>query len=212
MITIGVSMKDWNIFTHRWPAFKDGCGIVETSASVQIFHCGSRELADSLLKSDTNIVTQPFAALLTAMQRLTIIPIATSVRRSELMQMRQLQDETFRPFAARVRRKADTCTFSANCSFGEVNYTDHMIRDTLLNGIADTEIRREMLGTADILTKAKNNVIALVENKEMARNATHSADVSAMSEFQRVRNFALGKDRRNSARKHFTSAFSDHSS
>ena len=46
-----------------------------------------------------------------------------------------------------------------------------MIRDTLLNGIADDEIRREILGSADLLTRAVNEIVALVESKEMARNA-----------------------------------------
>ena len=81
---------------------------METSASAQLFQSASRELGDRLLKSDANIVTTLIADLLTAMQRLTIIPIATGVRRSELMQIRQMRDETFRSFAARVRGKADT--------------------------------------------------------------------------------------------------------
>ena len=46
-----------------------------------------------------------------------------------------------------------------------------MIRDTLLNGIADAEIRREIRETADVLTLAVNKIVGLVESKEMARNA-----------------------------------------
>ena len=128
------------------------------------------------------------------------------------MQMRQRRDETIRSFAARVRGKADTSAFSANCSCElKVNYTDHMIRDTLLNGIADSEIRREILGTADILTTAINDAIALVENKEMARNAIPSVNVSAMSELKRVKNSAPGKDHQISTRKQFPSVPPDHS-
>ena len=49
-----------------------------------------------------------------------------------------------------------------------------MIRDTLLNGIADDEICREILGGADMLTRAVNEIVALVEAKEMARKAVPS--------------------------------------
>jgi hypothetical protein len=66
-----------------------------------------------------------------------------------------------------------------------VNYTDHVIRDVLLNGISDLDIRREVLGTADILGKPINDVIAVVESKEMARNALPSSAVSAISSFRR---------------------------
>ena len=63
------------------------------------------------------------------------------------MQMRQLKNESFCTFAARVHVKADTCAFSVDWICGlKVNYTDHIIRDTLLNGIADDEIHREILG------------------------------------------------------------------
>lgn len=52
-----------------------------------------------------------------------------------------------------------------------VDYTDHIIRDVRINGINDYDIRRDMLGTPDELGKPVNDVVALVENKEMARNA-----------------------------------------
>ena len=45
----------------------------------------------------------------------------------------------------------------------------------------------------------------------MARNAISFAEVSAMSEFKRVKNSAPEKDHQTSARKQFTSAPSDHS-
>jgi len=42
-----------------------------------------------------------------------------------------------------------------------------------------------MLGTKDILEASVNDVIALVENKEMARNAFPLSAVSATSSFKR---------------------------
>ena len=80
------------------------------------------------------------------------------------MQMRRLRDKPFCAFGARVRGKADTCAFTIDCTCGlKVSYTDHMTRDTLLNGIADDEIRREILGSADMLTRAVNEIVALVQ-------------------------------------------------
>ena len=89
------------------------------------------------------------------------------------MQMRQLRDEPFRAYAARVGGKADTCAFTIDCTCSglKINYTDHIIRDTLLNDIGDHEICREILGGADMFTRTVNKIVALVEVKEMARNA-----------------------------------------
>ena len=144
--------------------FRQGSGINEASATAQLFQCASQSLGDSLLKSDAEIVSTALQELLSAMRRLAIIPVATGVLRSDLMQMRQLRDEPFRAFAARVRGKADTCAFTIDCTCGlKINYTDHMIRDILLNGIADDEIRREILGSADMLTCTVKKIVALVE-------------------------------------------------
>ena len=146
-IDVGVSLEAWNVFTRRWQMFMEGSGINKASATAQLFQCASQSLGDSLLKSDAEIVSKPLHELLSAMRRLAVIPVDTGVLRSDLMQMRQLRDETFCAFAARVRGKADTCAFTVDCTCGfKANYTDHMICDTLLNGIADNEIRREILG------------------------------------------------------------------
>ena len=83
---------------------------------------------------------KPLQELLSAMRRFAIIPVATGGLRSALMQMRQLRDEPLSAFAVRVRGKADTCAFTVDCGL-KVNSTDYMIRDILLNGIADDEIR-----------------------------------------------------------------------
>ena len=111
--------------------------------------------------------------------------------------MRQLRDEPFRAFAAKVRSKANTCAFTIDCTCGlKINYTDHMIRDTLLNGIADDEIRREILGSADMLTRAVNKIVALVKSKEMARNAVPPTEATSVSAVQRP-NDADHRARRN---------------
>ena len=100
------------------------------------------------------------------------------------------------PFAARVRGKADTCAFFAGCQCGQkVDYTDYMIRDTLLKGICDGEIRREVLGTSNIVTTAINDVTAIVESKEMARNAAPVSDVSAVTAFERQKTASVTPDR-----------------
>ena len=101
--------------------------------------------------------------------------------------MRQLREEPFCAFVTRVRGKADTCAFAVNCTCGlKVNYTDHMILDTLLNGIADDEIRREILGSADVLTRAVNEIVVLVESKETACETVPPTEVISVSAAQRL--------------------------
>jgi hypothetical protein len=67
-----------------------------------------------------------------------------------------------------------------------VYYTDEAIRDVLLHGIADNDIRRNALGAAEIQTKSVANVIALVEGKETARDASLPPATNAASSYRRT--------------------------
>lgn len=139
-IDVGVSTEDWNVFVRRWEVFRTGSGI---------------ELGDSLLKANSNAASGTLNELLATMRSLAVIPVATCVSRTELLQLRQERDEAFRTFTARVRGKAETCAFTAECECGkDVDYTDNVIRDVLLNGLSDPDIRREILGIRP--TSSKN--------------------------------------------------------
>lgn len=67
----------------------------------------------------------------------------------------------------------------------DINYTHHVIRDVLLNGIADLDIRREVLGIEDIILLPISDVVAIVEGREMASNALLTGNMAAMSSFRR---------------------------
>ena len=193
-VDVGVTIEEWNIFLRRWTWFKDGSHIDDVSAPSQLFQCAGPDLGDRLLTSDANIASKTVAQILAAMRSLAVVPVAASVLRSELLQLRQDRDESCRAFAARVRGKAEACAFFARCQHrcqcgevctGNVDYTDNVIRDILLNGIYDLDIRRDVLGTRDIIETPVNDVVALVEGKEMARNALPSSSQSAVSTFRR---------------------------
>ncbi|XP_051795794.1 uncharacterized protein LOC127531147 [Acanthochromis polyacanthus] len=185
-VDVGVSIEEWNLFTRRWEVFCAGSGITDAQAPFQLFQCAGPDLGDSLLQTNPDAATGPAAALLSAMRSLAVIPVAACVLRTELLQLHQEREETFRAFAARVRGKAETCAFHTACVCGrDVDYSDHIVRDVLINGIYDTDIRRETLGFPDVLNKTVNEVIALVENREIARNALPPSSLSAVSSFRR---------------------------
>ena len=182
---VDISLEEWNVFKRRWDAFVIGSGLDATASSAQLFQCAGETLDDSLLKSNPTIVSGSTADLLFAMKNLAAIAVATGVTRSELMQMRQDRDESFRAFTEKVRGKAETCGYTVNCACDrEVNFTDIIIRGILIAGIADTDIRRKVLSTAGVLHKSVNDIIALVEGKEMARNAIPVSSAS-ISSFKR---------------------------
>ena len=191
-IDMGVEEETWNAFLRRWETFKLGSGISEDAAPIQLFQCASEALGDLLLKADPKITTRKTSDVIKAMKQLAVIPVARGVTRAELLQMRQSSDEPVRTFAARVRGKAETCGFTTaiTCPCGEQlhpDYTEEVICDVLLAGLADIDIRREALSMSDIQDKPVNDVIGIIESREMARNATPLSSVSAMSSYKQAK-------------------------
>ena len=191
-IDVGVDLETWNAFLRRWETFKTGSGIAEEAASTQLFQCASDALGDLLLKSDPRLTMRPIAEVVKTMQSIAIIPVARGVTRAELFQMSQSAEEPIRTFAARVRGKAETYGFTTTtkCQCGkpvEADYTEEVIRDVLLAGISDLDIRRDALSMPKIQQKSTNDVVSIIESREMARNATPLSSVNAMSSYKQVK-------------------------
>ena len=188
--------KDWNAFNRRWETYRIGSGIQRVNASGQLLECASEQLGNIVLCAEPAFTTKPLDEALKILKLVAVIPVALGVLRSGLSAMKQDPDEPFRTYSARVQGKAEVCefktTFNTNCTDCntqikcEVYYTNEVIRDVLLNGIADSDIRREALSSEGIQAKPIPQVIAFVKSREIARNANpSSSSLSAMSNYRR---------------------------
>ena len=192
-IRAGSSMEDWNLFKLKWVMYRNGSKLTGADVAYHLFQCAEENLGDALLKADPNIGNKDETALLAAMLKIAVIPRAIGILRAELLEMRQERDESFRKFSSKVKGKAETCNYTvdvecckADCTqVTTADFTDEILRDVLLAGIYDADIRREMYGVEDILRKPVNDVISLVEKKEMARDALSVGSNNAQSSFKR---------------------------
>lgn len=89
------------------------------------------------------------------------------VARVQLSDIRQDRDEAIRSCGARLRGQASVCKFTIacpSCSYG-VNYTDNILRDVLIKGLADNEIQLDLLGDKN-QDMSLEEVFQFVEAKE----------------------------------------------
>ena len=70
------------------------------------------------------------------------------VARFTLHQMAQDTDEPVRNFGARIKGQANVYNYSTECQNcnHNIDYTDEILRDVLVRGLADTEIQFQLLG------------------------------------------------------------------
>ena len=101
-----ISNEEWQSF--EWRRFKRCTEMSRSEVPDQLFQCCERSLARLLLKEDPNIIESGEDALLDAMQKMAVLHVATTVRRTNLMSLRQEHGQTFREYFANVRAAAAT--------------------------------------------------------------------------------------------------------
>ena len=145
-----------------------------------------KELKTSVVKEDPEILTRPESQVIAAIKRLAVVNIATSVLQTELITLTQNQDEPIRHFAARARGKAKNCKLTVVCSSESctqvTSYSEDVVKMVLLTGMADEDIKREVLGTEDLDTKDLNTTVGLIETKETATRSLRGANLSLGSQ------------------------------
>ena len=89
---------------------------------------------------------------LAAIKTLAVKAENAMVSRMILLTTTQDGEEGVRSFAARLRGQVKVFKFSKNCShnpFEAVNFTDDMVPDALIRGLADSEIQQDVLRHSD---------------------------------------------------------------
>ena len=111
-ISRGSNEELWNTFQARWKMFKEGTAIKSTEVCQQLFEWCGEELDNDLLRNNnSDTIMNSETDLLSMIKRLAVIPVAISVRRSQLLNLTQCDSETVRSFFARIRGKTITCNF-----------------------------------------------------------------------------------------------------
>ena len=182
-ISSGCSEEAWNMFLTRCKNYKRTSCIPHTIAAGELFECCEADLGDDIIKQNSELLEGGESALLEAIKKLAVIPTAICVRRSEVLQLKQEYKEGVRSWYAKIKGKADTCRYTKSCPNGcngEVDYTSEVIKDVLIAGLADQDIRKEVLGWYNLDSSAVAQTVTFIEQKEMARNAL-SYDSSSTS-------------------------------
>ena len=105
---------------------------------------------------------------------------------SYVLNLTQDSAELSKSFLSRIQGKAATCNFVTLCTAvycrtnpPKVDFSDVVIKYVLVNGLADAEIRREVLGWKDLDTSSVADTIAFIRNNQSARDA-YKSDLSAV--------------------------------
>ena len=166
----GIYEDNWVTFTREWDIFKAATTIPAAAVPVYLLSCCDQDLKTDVHKEDPTIHTKMEAEVLATIKKLAVAAVAKSVQQTELLSLSQEHGERIRVFAAHVKGKAQTCGFSQTCSRvgcnTVVDYCPAIVKLVFLSGLADEDIKREVLGTDDMDNMDLVTTIGLIKTKE----------------------------------------------
>ena len=140
---------------HGIPSLLDGTSLSENEIIQHLFECCEEDLGIwedlDILKCHPSSVRETEEHLLSLIKRMAVIPAAVSVKRSDLLSTKQDHGENARSFFARIN----------------VDFTEIIVKDVLISGFADVDIKNEILGCPELDNKSVQETVTFIEAKEM---------------------------------------------
>ncbi len=96
--------------------------------------------------------------------------------------MKQDHGESILAFSSRTLGKARNCKLYVKCTCNaNVDYNEQMVKQVLLAGMYDDDIKRKALSTVGVDNKSLNDTIANVETEEMASRSMTGQTTSSVA-------------------------------
>jgi hypothetical protein len=165
--------EEWSCFLTRWEEYKTATKLSGSDVVIQLLECCEEDLRKDLTRAAGGTLTnKPEVEVIRQMKLLAVRQENVLVARIELYEMQQDVEESIRSYAARVKGQADVCKYIINCPNckHDVNYTIEILKDIVVKGILDGQIRLDLLGN-DNQEMSYSEVLRFVEAKESGKRS-----------------------------------------
>ena len=171
VIAAAGTSEEWSYFELRWSEYKAATHLTGPDVAYQLLECCEEGLRRDLTRTFGALTSKDEQTILANIKSLAVRQENIMVARMQLQQMRQDRDEPVRAFAARLRGQASVCNYKKDCTCNLiVDFSDIMIRDALIRGLEDEEIRLDILGRPE-QDMSLEKVLQYVEAKESGRRS-----------------------------------------
>ena len=170
----GISEDKYLHFEKQWQRYKRSSGMNDlVIVRDQLISCCEEELSEdleNLYGSELDNKTE--VQLLTMMRELAVVAQNHLVNIMRLRALVQDSDESVRSYLARLKGASGVCKLTVMCTCDpstSVSYADKEILHCLLNGLADKDIRKQVLGKLEVMSL--DDTVKFIEAKESGRQA-----------------------------------------
>ena len=182
-ITSSGTSEEFIYFQQRWSGYKLATKLTGMDIIYQLLECCDDQLRRDLSRTygDLTITTETEDTVIGFIKTFAVRAENILVSRVQLQQLTQDRDEPIRSFTARLRGQASVCRFRKKCGCARptiVDYSEEMIRDCLIKGIEDDDIRLDILGQPN-QDPTLTEVLQIAEAKESGKRSASRLHSSA---------------------------------
>ena len=168
-LTLDTSEEGWSYFKARFDQYKKATGLEGEQVVTQLLECCSEAVRVDHHRTYSGLNgTRDEKTVLKELRSIAVKKQNIAVNRIKLTSLQQDRGESVRKFAGRVRSLAAVSKFSVKCCCKDegcspVSYTEEMIVDQVIRGLANQEIQKDVL-SSDPMDLEK--LLLYVEGKE----------------------------------------------
>ena len=175
LISSSGTNEEWQYFLTRWDEYKLATRLTGHDIVLQLLECADDSLRRDLIRAYGSLANETEENALEAIKTLAVKPENILVARAQLHNMHQDRDESARSFCARLRGQAGVCNFtkSKTCTCNQdiqIDYSEEIIRDALIRGLSDEDIKLEILGQ-DRQNITLDETLKMIEAKESGKRS-----------------------------------------
>ena len=173
-VGLGCDPDLWSAFTRQWEMYTLGMIIANNMIPTALFHCCSQDLRTDIMRdTSADVSTMTEKDLLATIRRLAVKEESTLVHRMKLNKMTQSPGTGIRTFLATPRGQASLCQYSIACKepgcTHTVDFSDEIIKDNLIRGLADPEILSDLLGDPKT-DRTLEETVTVIAQKEQGKS------------------------------------------
>ena len=167
-----VSDEDWDYFLSRWSEYKKVTNLSKDELISQLMECCCEQLRRDhhrmFLSTGIQSSSVTEDTRLAELKQIAVRKRNKAVNRVKLVALKQDKGEPVRKFAGRIRSLASVSGYSVKCKGcqTDVSYTDAVIMDQIITGLADPEVQKDVLSLPDQDQLTLEKLLIFIEGKE----------------------------------------------
>ena len=180
-VSAGGTSEEWAYFKTRSNEYKESTKVSGRDCIIHLLECCDEELRKNITRlAGSSLLNKDEEQVLSAIQKLAVRVENVMVARVQLHEMQQDREEPVRTFCARLSGQANICKYNIDCPGCKrgLDYTDHIVRDCIIRGISDDDIRLDILGNEN-QDMTLDTLVGYIESKEAGKRS-----LSQLASFQ----------------------------